>query len=182
MSYKQYYCNEDQGMRLRSGTVINCLKTSTFYRDYREAISYSTREYHRDRDYTENLYCLSLQAVLSVLEKHAESISNNPYLLNFYKMVLIKLPQFADGMKKQYGEICKCCETDTFWRNMWKKWHYKTLTKIVDQHHTNAETISRIETLYKYFEKIRIQNERKTIRALTTFVNEDCARTIMAYL
>lgn len=171
-------------MRLRSGTVINCLKTSTFYSDYMEAISYSTRKYHRDGDYTENLYCLSLQALLSVLEKHAESISNNPSLLNFYnyKMVLIKLPQFADSMKKKHGEICKCCETDTFWRNMWKKLHCKSLTKIVDQRHTNTETISRIETLYKYFEKIRIQNERKTMRVLTTFVNEDCARTIMAYL
>lgn len=182
MSYKQYYCNESQGMRLRSGTVINCLSSSTFYRDFMEAISYSTREYHRDGDYTQKLYCLSLQSVLSVLEKHADSIANNPSLTIFNKMSLTKLPQFADGIKKHDKEMCKFCETDRFWRNMWKKWNYNILTNILDKSHTNTETIARIETLYQYFEKTRIQNERKTMRALTTFVNEDCARTIMAYL
>lgn len=182
MSYKQYYCNQDQGMRLRSGTVINCLSSSTFYSDYMEAISYSTRNYTRDGDYVQTLYCLSLQAVLSVLEKHKESIANNPSLIKFYKMALIKLPQFADDIKKHDKELCKCCETDKFWRDMWKHWRYKTLSKVVDQRHTNADTITRIETLYQYFENIRIQNEKQTMRSLTTFVNEDCARSIMAYL
>lgn len=182
MSYKQYYCNESQGMRLRSGTVINCLASSTFYRDFMEAISYSTREYRRDGDYTQKLYCLSLQAVLSVLEKHAESIANNPSLLKFHKMALVKLPQFAGDIKKHDKEMCKCCETDRFWRDMWKTWRYKVLSKVVDQRHTNAESIERVERLYQYFENARIRKERQTMRALTTFVNEDCARTIMAYI
>lgn len=180
MSYKQYYCNEDQGMRLRSGTVINCFKVSTLWRDYEEATSYSTYNYSRDGNMsTQTLYCTSLHAILSVLEKHIHSITENPKLLKFYKMVPVKLAQLAEQMKNRTDVVCNCCKTDKFWKDMWKAWRYNILYKFVDQQHTNEETIQRIERLLQRYKSIQTRQERAKMRVLTTCVNEDCARLII---
>lgn len=182
MSYKQYYCNEDQGMRLRSGTVINCFKTSALWIDYQEATSYTTYNYSRNGNMTtQNLHCTSLHAIITVLEKHINSITENPKLLNFYKMVPIKLFEFAEQMKNR-PDLCNCCNTDKFWKDMWKGWGYKILYKFVDQRHTNEETIQRIESLLQRYESIRIRQEREKIKILSNFANEDCARLILGYL
>jgi len=180
MSYKQYYCDTTLGMKLRSGTVINCFRASTLWLDYQEATSYSTYNYSRNTT-TQNLYCTSLHAIITVLEKHIHTITENPKLLNFYKMVPIKLSRFAEQMKNR-PELCNCCNTDKFWKNMWKRGGYKLLYKFVDQRHTNDETIQRIEKLLQRYEIILAHQERKKMKMLTTYVNEDCARLIMGYL
>jgi predicted transcriptional regulator len=65
---------------------------------------------------------------------------------------------------------------------MWKRGGYKLLYKFVDQRHTNDETIQRIEKLLQRYEIILAHQERKKMKMLTTYVNEDCARLIMGYL
>jgi hypothetical protein len=182
MSYKQYYCSEEQGMRLRSGKVINCFTTSTLARELKQAISYSYRSYKPNGEYTNIINCLSLQIILSVLEKYAEPIVNNSWLFEFNKSILIKLPQLADGVKQKatkIGEICTCRD----FYPCFKRSHInKTLIKLSSQNHTNAESINRLETLYNHFENARIYNERKTMHALIHLVNKYNARIIMSYL
>lgn len=181
MSYTQYYCNEDNGMRLRSGKVINCLTTSTLLHEIKQAISFSHFGFNTKGERVTIITCFALQYILGVLEKFAEPIANDPCLFDFYKAILAKLPQLADDVKrkeKKIGEICTCSD---FYPHF-KKSHNKMLIKISKQRHANAESLNKLETLFNYFEKIRIYNEKKTTHALTILINKYNAKNVMSYL
>ncbi len=182
MSYKQYYCNKTDGMKLRSGTVINCLASSTLLKDWEEAIKHTTYTYIRDQNFTnQQLRCLSLNAVLMTLEKHSHSIIEEPNLFGFYQMALIKLPEFSDGVKK-HGMPCNCYEIKRVWGHIWKVNNYKMLPEISKNQHKTEEMIERIERLHRHFKLTMHKKERDTIEALTLRVNEDCAKHILSYM
>lgn len=116
-SFKQYFCNADKGMRLRSGTVINCIENSRIYIDLADL--YENLPLSPLHDAENGVYdfaqwnchqCFYIINQLRFIERHHETLRSEPQLLGILKETLSTLNDWIDGIER--GEMkCGC-------------WHY----------------------------------------------------------
>ena len=116
-SFTQYFCNEDKGMKLRSGTVINCIKNTPLYSDLRAL--YENMPLAPLHEVDNGVYefsswkCHTCDAVINQLrfiERHHETLRNEASLLGLYRETRNTLRNWIDDIKS--GNMkCEC-------------WHY----------------------------------------------------------
>lgn len=113
--YTYFYCDEADGMRLRSGTTINHIKKTSLFEDlkalyYKEAVSPFYEEDIKDFAFNYCNDCFSIINLIRFLEKNHESLRTDAYLVNHYKEQLNNLNSLIEMIEK--GNMkCKC-------------WHY----------------------------------------------------------
>lgn len=193
MSFKQYYCNRTEGMKLRSGTYINYCGSSDLWKDWFKIME--TTKYGIYPSGNMNITCLTVQGVLSFLEKHKDTITENPTFYKFYKTMLAKLDDFHRQMEELYKKqnlsttnkpFCECCCSPFYYHRMeqWKKSKktYAIILKHVNRTHDMETTLQAIKNTRKYFVNTMHKNDRETLKTLSRFVNGDCAGHIMQFL
>lgn len=113
--FTYFYCDESEGMRLRSGNTINHIKKSPFFEDlkafyynepvssiYEDEITSFTFNYCND--------CFSVINLIRFLEKNHEALQSESHLVNHYKEQLNNINSLIDMIEN--GTMnCKC-------------WHY----------------------------------------------------------
>lgn len=115
--FTQYFCNEDKGMKLRSGTVINCIKNTPLYPDLCDL--YENMPLAPLHDGDNGVYefsswrCHTCDAVINQLrfiERHHETLRNEASLIGLYREARNTLRNWIDDIKR--GNMkCEC-------------WHY----------------------------------------------------------
>lgn len=80
-NHNQYYCNERNGMQLRSGTTINCLKTSNLYANF---MLIAENDHYMYANYSKT--CADAYCITEFLNMHREHIKTDPGLVEFYYM------------------------------------------------------------------------------------------------
>jgi hypothetical protein len=194
MSFKQYYCNKKEGMKLRSGTYINCCGSSDIWKDWFKIME--TTKYGIYPHGNSNATCLTVQGLLSFLEKHKYTITEEPKLYKFYKELVVKLDDFQHKTEEIYKKqnqtttttnnpFCECCSPFYYHRMaQWKKSKktYAIILKHVKRTHDIETTLQAIKNTRKYFVNIMHKNDRETLKTLSRFVNGDCAGHIMQFL
>lgn len=192
MSFKQYYCNQCEGMKLRSGTYINCCTSSDLWNDWFKIME--TNKYGIYPHGNMNVTCLTVHGIMSFLEKHKDTITEDPTFYKFYKTTLLKLDDFQRQMEEIYKKqnhtttnkpFCECCSPFYYHRmEQWKKSKktYAIILKHVNRTHDIETTLQAIKNMRKYFVKTMHKNDRETLKTLSVFVNGDCAGHIMRFL
>lgn len=115
--FTQYFCNEDKGMKLRSGTVINCIKNTPLYQDLSDLYeNMSLNAVHEGEYHEYNLstwrcatcYCIINQ--LRFIERYHDNLRNETSLRGICQETRNTLRKWIDGIKR--GNMkCEC-------------WHY----------------------------------------------------------
>lgn len=116
--YTQYFCSENEGMKLRSGTVINCIKKSPLYDDLLDLLKkrMTLPPLHEGEDgvyefstwHSHN--CSSIIEQLRFIERHHETLLREPILVGLYKQTLNTLNNWIRDIES--GSMkCEC-------------WHY----------------------------------------------------------
>lgn len=113
--FTYFYCNESDGMRLRSGTTINHIKKSPFFKDlerlyynkpvksiYEDEINNFTLNYCND--------CFSVINLIRFLEKNHEALQSDSHLVNHYTEQLNNVNSLIEMIENGTMK-CKC-------------WHY----------------------------------------------------------
>lgn len=115
----RFYCSEDLGMKLRSGTIINCVNNTPFFEDrknfYRNMPIDSIYEDERVTDFVYD-YCIDCFAVNNLIrftEKNYEILSQSPYLINSYTEHLNHINCIINMIEKNKIS-CKCFQ---YWRS-----------------------------------------------------------------
>jgi hypothetical protein len=78
-NHTQYYCNDSNGMKLRSGTTINCLKTTNLYANFMLMAEKEHFVYYNYSSVCADAYCLA-----EFLNLHRRRIKKEPGLVEFY--------------------------------------------------------------------------------------------------
>jgi len=117
--YTQFFCDKNNGMKLRSGTVINYIKNTPFYNDWMDLYeNISLRPAHNDEiDEAATNYCGECFAIINrirFIEKHHESLRNDPNLSNMYRNELNDINSTI--LKIESGEITCGCWQYFGWR------------------------------------------------------------------
>ena len=198
MSFKQYYCNKNEGMKLRSGTYINYCGSSDLWNDWFKIME--TTKYGIYPRGTRKITCLTVQGVLSFLEKHKDTLTEEPTFYKFYKTILVKLDEFQHQTEEIYKKqnqtttttnkpFCGCCCSPFYYHRMeqWKKSkkskkNYAIILKHVNRTHEIETTLQAIKNMRKCFVNTMHKNDRETLKTLSRFVNGDCAGHIIQFL
>lgn len=113
--FKQYFCNADKGMMLRSGTVINSIENSRIYTDMSDLYENRPLSPLHDSEigsyYFSSWYshqCFYIINQLRFIERHHETLRNEePQLRSIYMETLSTLNQWID-MIELGGMKCGC--------------------------------------------------------------------------
>jgi len=112
--YTQFFCNENKGMKLRSGTVINCIKNTPLYQDIADLYeNMPLQPLHEGEDgvYEFSTWlssdCSSVINQLRFIERHHDTLQNNACLIGIYRETLETLRSWILGIKSG-GMKCNC--------------------------------------------------------------------------
>jgi len=111
--FTYYYCGNGLGMKLRSGTTINCIKNTPFFDDlnnlYRHMPVDSRYEDERVTDfvYDYSSDCFTVNNLIRFIEKYHDVLRESPYLLGCYKEQLGHLNSLIE-MIENNQITCKC--------------------------------------------------------------------------
>lgn len=115
--FTQYFCNEDKGMKLRSGTVINSIKNTTLYTDLCDLYqNVPIQPLHEGDDGVYDFatyHCQSCFAIINqfrFIEIHHETLRNEASLHGVYMETLNTLRDWIDDIESEQIR-CEC-------------WHY----------------------------------------------------------
>lgn len=115
--FTQYFCNEDKGMKLRSGTVINCIKNTILYPDLCDLYENMPLQPLDESD--DGVYdfatfhcqnCFNIINQLRFIERHHETLHNETSLRGIYQETLNTLRSWIDAIESEQMK-CEC-------------WHY----------------------------------------------------------
>lgn len=115
--FTQYFCNEDKGMKLRSGTVINCINNTPLYPDlcdlYENTPLYPIHEGDNGVYEFSNWRCRTCDYIINRLrfiERHHETLRLETSLQGMYQETLNSLREWIRDIES--GNMkCEC-------------WHY----------------------------------------------------------
>ena len=113
--FTYFYCDETSGMRLRSGTTINNIKNSPFFKDLKNFYYNMPIEPIYEEEIVAFIYnyandCFSVTNLIRFLEKNHEALRTDPSLVNHYKEQLNNINSQIDMIEQ--GKVkCNC-------------WHY----------------------------------------------------------
>jgi len=119
--YTQYFCNADKGMKLRSGTVINCIKNTPIYPDLSDL--YETLPLQPLHEGDDGVYefatyhcqnCFSIINQLRFIERHHETLRNEVSLHGIYLETLNILRDWIDDIESEQMK-CECWQYHS-WR------------------------------------------------------------------
>lgn len=111
--FTHYYCGEGLGMKLRSGTIINCIKNSSFFDDLKNLYhNMPIQSRYEDERVTDFVYdycndCFTINNLIRFIEKNHEALRESPYLLGCYKEQLNHLNSLIEMIEKNQMS-CKC--------------------------------------------------------------------------
>jgi len=94
--FTQYFCAKEQGMKLRSGTVINSIRNTPFYGDMMDRYeNHPLAPIHRDEvpEAASNYCgeCFYIINTIRFIEIHHETLRNDSNLLDMYRHELYEL-------------------------------------------------------------------------------------------
>ncbi|MEX0597793.1 MAG: hypothetical protein WD512_14975, partial [Candidatus Paceibacterota bacterium] len=113
--FTQFFCGTTEGMKLRSGTVINHIKNTPLFEDIVDLYeNWPLRPSHDgERNEGSSNYCGDCFAIINRLrfiERHHETLRNEPNLLDMYQYELNELNNTILAMEGRKN-LCEC-------------WHY----------------------------------------------------------
>ena len=104
MRYTQFYCSSNEGMKLRSGKIINCLENTELFHDF-EKIKY---DIHPERYSHYGRSCRSAFVLFEFFEKHYKLLSSQQELSNLYYSISKYLTSvILPDLKSEYNK-CFC--------------------------------------------------------------------------
>ena len=182
-SFTRYYYPTKDGMRLRSGRVINCVANNNEFRAYSNQLATVINE----TDVTKNK-CKLLQTVFTFMDKYHDPIINDLNFVNNHRILRGKFDEFIKTFETDYYDnknnknrgayFCKCCPKQDAYVEDIKKGKPEAFEKEV---HCNEETRQKL-VKWSVFLKQPHRKYRKTHSILSNKTNQDIASYIMAYL
>lgn len=109
---KRFYCGEGFGMKLRSGTTINCIKNTPFFEDLKNLYRNMPIESMYEDEQVDFVYnycndCFAVNNLIRFIEKNHEILIQSPYLINYYKEQLNHINSLIDMIETNTIN-CKC--------------------------------------------------------------------------
>lgn len=182
-SFTRYYYPRKDGMRLRSGRVINCLmndKEFTTSNAELQGIIYET-------NISKNK-CKLLQFMFGYMDKYHSVIVNDINFINNHRILRIKFDQFISTFENEYYDsknkknkgnyFCRCCPKQDASQEDIRKGIPEAFEKEV---HGNEET-RQLLVKWSVFLKQPHRKYREAHRVISNKTNQDIAQHIMGFL
>ena len=182
-SYTKYYCSKEEGMRLRSGTVINCSNNDKNLVERENALANAFRicQYGGYEN-----KCIVFRACFDLFEDYHDVLKNEKKYKGFYSVIRNKFNQFPQEFNKHYNKsksgqpslkaFCRCCIK-----------HGANPEDVKNKLRVAFDMVHDEEETYKQIVKWRdIMNEppkklKEIYKFLAAKTNQDCRDMIFAY-
>jgi len=181
-SFTRYYCKPCDGMRLRSGRVINCVKNDKRLTAYTEQLARVIKE----TSITNNK-CKMLQTVFTLLEEYSDLFLDDVNFIDTHRVMSNKFSQFVVDFEKYYdsktgknkgGYFCKCCPKSGASSSDIKSGNPTAFEKEL---HSNEDTRRNILKWALYFKQPHRKHKR-VHKMMCKKTNSDVAGIIVGYL
>lgn len=197
----EYYCHANEGMKLRSGKTLNCLRGSFFMEDAKDTVE--------NFNGSESWRCFHLKKVIWLYENYYYLVSTSYEFAMFYDMALKKINEFVSVLERSvkgvYKERSFTTETDRDGELLYNvdfsedmpardtegkyvfcncRYVYVENGKAIDQqgHHAD-EFLPKLRKLAKMYSKPhRIVTESQAYKIVDKKINDDCRGLIFSFL
>jgi hypothetical protein len=182
-SYTRYYYPRTEGMKLRSGRLLNCIVNDKELTAYSNQLGVIMRE----TDFTLNK-CKLLRTIFVFMNKYHDLIVNDINFINNHRMLRLKFDEFIRTFEEDYYDnerkknkskyFCRCCpKRGASWDDV-RKGIPEAFEKEI---HCNEETRQNLVKWSTYLKQPH-HKYRKAHDMITTKTNQDIASKIIGYL
>lgn len=182
-SYTRYYYPRTEGMKLRSGRLLNRIVNDNELTAYSKQLGAVMRETHVTRN-----KCKLLRTMFVFMDKYHDLVVNDINFVNNHRVLRGKFDEFIETFEDDYYDnkrkknkgvyFCRCCPKKEARMEDVKKGKPEAFEKEI---HCNEETRQKL-VKWSVFLKQPHRKYRKAHDMITTKTNQDIASKIMGYL